>query len=201
MIKTFIFDLGNVIVRFEHSRITWRIEQFCEFKADKIYEIILASNLTQDYNLGKISSPDFFAQVKKKLSLQMSFTEFSNIWNSTFDLEPILSKELIESLAKKYSLLVLSDTNELHFEFIRQNFPILRFFDDYVLSYQVGAIKPASEIFLSALEKANCLPEECFFIDDIEPNILGAQKVGINAMQFVSENQFIEDLKKLKLIS
>ncbi len=189
MIKTFIFDLGKVIVQFDHSRIVDRIEQFCDYKSEEIYKIIFASTIIHDYDLGKISSLQFYETVKDLLNLQMNFVEFSNAWNCTFDLEPIIPQEFIKNLSQKYRLLVLSDTNELHFEFIKQNFPVLQYFDDYVLSYQIGAVKPYPEIFLKAIEKANCSAEECFFTDDREPNVLGAQKVGMQAVQFLSAEQ------------
>lgn len=190
MIKTFIFDLGKVIVNFDHSRIIKRIEQSCDLKSDEIYKIVFTSTTVRDYETGKISSLDFYSEVKKLLNLRMNFTEFADAWNSTFDMEPILSEKFIESLSKSYRLLVLSDTNELHFEFIKANFPIMHFFDDYVLSYQIDAVKPDPKIFLAAIEKANCLPEECFFTDDRSGNIEGAQSVGINALQFISAEQF-----------
>lgn len=200
MIKTLIFDLGNVIVRFDHSRIVQRIEQFCELKSDEVYSKIFASTFVHDYDHGRISSLEFYDKAKELLDLQMSFNDFSVAWNCTFDLEPILPEELIKSLSEKYRLLILSDTNELHFEFIRENFRALNYFDDYVLSYQIGAIKPAPEIFRATIERANCLPEECFFTDDREPNVLGAEKVGINAIQFISAERFMKDLEKLNLL-
>ena len=89
------------------------------------------------------------------------------------------------------------NTNELHFEFIKQNFPILQYFDDFVLSYEVGALKPFPEIFKTAIEKANCLPEECFFTDDRKPNVLGAQKIGIKAVQFLSVEQLTKSIQNI----
>lgn len=189
MIKTFIFDLGKVIVDFDHSRIVARIEQFCDYKSDEIYQIIFSSTVIHDYDLGKISSLQFYEAVKELLNLRMNFAEFADAWNCTFDLESIISEEFIKNLSRKYRLLILSDTNELHFEFIKQNFSIMQYFDDYVLSYQIGAVKPFPEIFLKAIEKANCSAEECFFTDDRESNVLGAQKVGIQAVQFLSAEQ------------
>jgi glucose-1-phosphatase len=200
MIKTFIFDLGNVIVRFDHSRIFKRIEQFCDLKSAEIQPIIFASTVVHDYDLGRISSPEFFEQATKLLSLRMTFIEFSDAWNSTFEAESILPDELIERLAEKYRLLILSDTNQLHFEFIKNNFPILRHFDDYVLSYETGSLKPQAEIYRTAVEKANCLPEECFFIDDREGNIFGARAVGINALLFDGSDTLVKDLKRLELL-
>jgi glucose-1-phosphatase len=189
MIKTLIFDLGKVIINFDHSRIVRRIEQHCQFNEVEIYQKILTTSATRSYEIGTISSNEFFEQIKQSLDLRMNFAQFSEVWNSTFDLETILSETFIKRLSEKYRLLILSDTNDLHFEFIKQNFPILQYFDDCLLSYRVGAVKPTPEIFLAALEKANCRPEECFFTDDRESNVHGAQKVGIKTVQFISAEQ------------
>ncbi|MBD0313624.1 MAG: hypothetical protein ICV86_12360 [Microcoleus sp. T3-bin5] len=52
-------------------------------------------------------------------------------------------------------------------------------------------------IFRAAIEKASCRAEECFFTDDILINVEAAQKVGINAIQFVSSEQFQKDISKI----
>ena len=200
MIKTFIFDLGKVIVPFELDNEMKILEAVCDFPHLEIKEKIFASNEVLLFEKGKISPEEFFDFLKNLLNLRMNFEEFVQAWNSIFSLEPILSENLIERLSKKYRLIILSDTNKLHFEFIREKFPILRHFDDFVVSYEVGFLKPAPEIFQAAVEKAKCLPEECFFTDDREINIEGAKKFGINALQFISAGQFEKELIKRNLL-
>ncbi len=200
MIKTFIFDLGKVIVPFELDNKMKILEAVCDFSPADIREKIFASQEVRLFERGAISPEEFFDFLKTLLNLRMNFEEFVRAWNSIFSLEPILSEDLIERLSRKYWLIILSDTNKLHFEFIREKFPILRHFDDFVLSYEVGFIKPAPEIFQAAVEKAGCLPEECFFTDDREINIEGAKKFGINAVQFISAEQFEQELEKRDLL-
>lgn len=200
MIKTFIFDLGNVIVSFDHNKIAARLRNACEHESDVIFGKAITSPLVQQYNLGKITSAEFFEAVSRELGLQMDFHDFSEAWNCTFAPEPLVSEQFIETLAKKYKLLLLSDTNELHFDYIRERFPALDHFDDFVLSHKAGAAKPSAEIFQAVVKIADCAPEECFFVDDIEINVEGARKVGINALQFVSAKQLEQELKTLGLI-
>ncbi|MGI8669643.1 MAG: HAD family hydrolase [Aridibacter sp.] len=200
MIKTFIFDLGNVIVPFEVDSKIKNLQQFTKLKPEDIHEKVLLSEEIRLFETGKISSREFFDFVKKTLDSKMNFEQFVENWNGIFILEPILSKNLIKNLSEKYKLLILSDTNEIHFEFIKQNFPILRYFDDFVLSYEVGFLKPSREIFQIAVEKAGCPPEECFFTDDMEGNVTGAREFGINAVQFISAEQFENYISDLNLI-
>ena len=200
MIKTFIFDLGKVIVPFELDNQMKILEAVCDFKHSEIKERIFAAEEITLFETGKISAEELFEALKKLLHLQMNFSEFVEAWNSIFSLEPIVSECLIEKLSQKYRLIVLSDTNELHFEFIKRNFPILQFFNDFVLSHEVGFAKPSAEIFQTAVERAGCAADECFFTDDKETNVAGALKFGINAVQFTSAARFEWEIKAQNLI-
>jgi len=84
----------------------------------------------------------------------------------------------------------------MRFGFIRERFPEILIFDDYVLSFEVGQIKPHPDIYRVALEKAEAKAEECLFIDDREDNIEGARQQGINSILFMNYNQLAASLKK-----
>ena len=68
----------------------------------------------------------------------------------------------------------------MRFGFIKKKFPEIMIFDEYILSYEVGAMKPHPRIYEDALAKAGVEANECVFIDDIEVNIETAQKLGID---------------------
>ncbi len=200
MIKTFIFDLGKVIVPFDFDNALKILESVGDFSSLEVKEKIFASKEVLLFEKGEIAPEEFFEFLKNLLNLRMNFDEFVQAWNSIFSSEPIVSEDLIEKLAAKYRLVVLSDTNKIHFEFIKEKFPILQHFSDFVVSYEVGFLKPSTEIFQVAVEKAECLPEECFFTDDREANVEGAKKFGINAFQFISPEQFEQELKNRNLL-
>ncbi len=200
MIKTFIFDLGNVIVPFGADSKIESLQKFTKLQPQDIHEKVLLSEEIRLFEKGLISVREIFEFIGKTLESEMSFEDFIENWNSIFILEPILSEDFLSKLSKKFRLLILSDTNEIHFEFIKQNFPVLQYFDDFVLSYEVGFLKPSKEIFQIAVEKAGCLSEECFFTDDIKANVEGAKKFGINAVQFISAEQFKNHLNITDLI-
>jgi putative hydrolase of the HAD superfamily len=200
MIKTLIFDLGNVIVPFNHRKIVEKLQCVCEKASEEIFAEVISAKFVQDYNLGKITSAEFFDSVNLALKLEMNFADFSQTWNYTFEAEPIISEQFVKKLSECYRLLVLSDTNELHFDFIRENFSVLDYFDDFVLSYRVGAVKPSAEIFRAVIEKAECLPDECIFIDDVEKNVEGARRYGMNAIRFISVEQLEAELRAKNLV-
>lgn len=189
--------MGKVLIPFDHEKGLRILENQCGFSRDDIRSKIFASRELTLYQTGKISSEEFFREITRIINLEIDFAEFSRIWNHSFTFAPIIDEAIIESLSKRFRMLILSDTNPLHFEFIRENFPVLRHFDEFVLSYEVGFQKPAPEIFLAAVERANCRARECFFTDDIAANADAARRTGIKAVQFVSPEQFRVDLDKI----
>ena len=93
-------------------------------------------------------------------------------------------------------MVLLSNTNALHFEMLRGAYAhLLRHFDELVLSYEVKAMKPKAEIFRAAITAAQCLPEECFYTDDIAAYIEGARRLGIDAVQFESREQIEGEMR------
>jgi FMN phosphatase YigB (HAD superfamily) len=77
---------------------------------------------------------------------------------------------------------LLSNTDTMRFGFIKRKFPEILIFDEYVLSFEVGFMKPHPQIYKEALERAGFRAKECVFIDDREENIEGAAKLGINGI-------------------
>jgi len=107
---------------------------------------------------------------------------------------------MVAGIKERYELVLLSNTNEMHFEMLQREYPILRHFDKRVLSHEVGAMKPSPVIYQRAIELAGCRPDECFFTDDIEAYVEGARQVGIDAVQFVSSAQLQEELAKRNVV-
>jgi putative hydrolase of the HAD superfamily len=106
----------------------------------------------------------------------------------------LVPDSLLAGIGERYRLLVLSNTNAIHFAMVRQRYPILRHFDDLVLSYEVKALKPSPAIYREAIARAQCRPEECFYTDDIPAYVEGARREGIDAVQFESCAQLERDL-------
>jgi glucose-1-phosphatase len=195
MIKAIIFDLGKVIVPFDFQRGYSRLEPLCDVPAAEISARLRPTGLVQRFESGAIEPHDFFRQFSSHLNLRASYSDFCEIWSSIFLPETLIPESMIAALARDYPLILLSNTNAIHFEMIQENYPILRHFRNLVLSYKIGAIKPAPLIYQKAIEAAGCRPGECFFTDDIEEYVIGAKQQGIDAVQFQSAAQTREELR------
>ncbi|HZT32896.1 MAG TPA: HAD family phosphatase [Bryobacteraceae bacterium] len=195
MIKSVIFDLGKVIIPFDFSRGYRAMEQHCDCPAGEIPQRLGSTDLVQRFETGLLEPEPFVRQLSGILGLRVDYAGFCRIWSSIFLPDPLLPESLLAGLRKNYHLLLLSNTNAIHFEMIRETYPILRHFHDFVLSYRVKAMKPSPLIYRAAVEKAGCRPEECFFTDDIPAYVDAARREGMDAVQFQSREQIEEELR------
>lgn len=154
-----------------------------------------ASGLVQRFERGEIAPEDFVAESCRLLSMNVTFEQFWELWTLIFLPETLIPESLVERLHGKQRLLLLSNTNAIHFQMAQERYPLLRHFDGYVLSYEVGALKPSPQIYQEAIARAGCRPEECFFTDDIPAYVEGARQAGIDAVQFQSLEQLQEELR------
>ncbi|MCW5980304.1 MAG: HAD family phosphatase [Bryobacteraceae bacterium] len=195
MIKTIIFDLGGVIVPLDFKRGYEAMEAVCGCRAADIPRRIASTGLVPQFEKGQVKPEDFVAAMCDCLGLEMDFDEFCGLWASIFPPHTLIPESFLESLRARYRLLLLSNTNALHFSFIHKNYPLLRHMDHFVLSYEVGAMKPSPEIYHAALARSECSPQECLFIDDVADNVEAARREGMDAEQFHSFDQLRRDLK------
>jgi glucose-1-phosphatase len=189
MIKTVIFDLGRVIIPFDFSRGYRGMEEVCPHPETEIRARLAATDLGVRFESGLIGPRDFVSELSSLLDLRVTYEQFCRIWSSIFLPNPLLPDEFLAALRRNYRLLLLSNTNAIHFEMILETYPLLRHFDQYILSYKVQAMKPDPRIYHAAVDAAGCAPAECFFTDDIPAYVEGARAVGIDAVQFQSCEQ------------
>ena len=194
MIKTVIFDLGGVIVPFDIKRGYARLAPLCGLAVDEIPKRLRSTDLVTRFERGRISSAEFVEELSRILKLSVSYEEFRGIWNCIFLPGTLVPESMLTGLRERYRLLLLSNTNELHYSMVEAHYPLVRHFHHRILSYEVGAIKPSPKIYEEAIARAGCRPEECFFTDDILPYVEGARRAGIDAVQFQSVAQLETEL-------
>ena len=190
MTKLFVFDLGNVILPFEHRQIGRKLceksKKNGELTPDAIFDFMFSrgAGLINAYETGHMSSLEFFSELRDRFALAITFEEFKDIWNPIFRENPRVIEAIEYLKSKGYPLFLLSDTNELHFAHIIDRFPIVHAFDEWILSFEVGVKKPGKRIYDVIFEKADVEGPEVFYIDDLERNVEAARSMGIEALLF-----------------
>jgi len=198
-IEVILYDLGNVILPFNHFQIA---EKLCRFARRKEFQDPLRvfsylfdfeKGVVNGYEVGKVSSPEFFQSLREFLQLSLSFEEFIPIWNDIFTENQGVS-QIIRSQKRRRKLGLLSNTNPLHFDYILSKFYIIRVFDQWILSHEMGFKKPAVEIYQKAIEWASVEPRRILFIDDMKKHVEVAVSLGMQGVHFISAEQLREEL-------
>lgn len=194
MIRAVLFDLGQVLVPFDLGRGLRALAPYCPHPPQEIQRRIASSGLVRPFEEGRIAPEEFAHRLGELLDLSIGYEQFCELWSSIFLPETLVPETLVESLARRYRLLLVSNTNAIHYSMIEQRYAILRHFHDRVLSYEVGALKPDPRIYQEAVRRAGCEPSECFYTDDIPEYVEAARRLGMIAVQFLSAGQLAREL-------
>jgi len=197
MIKVIYFDLGKVIIDFDYAVAIRQVMKVTSLSLAEVTAALTDSSIINEYETGKISTAEFHRLVSGLLRLEVPLETFKQLWGNMFLPQPLLSESFLKSLRNRYRLILLSNTNEIHFEFVEERYPILDHIRERVLSYQVGYMKPDEKIYHTAVAKAGVRPEEILFTDDREENVNAARCIGIHAIRFQSEDQLKREMKLL----
>ncbi len=192
--KAILLDLGNVIVPFDFSIVYKRLHDYCGLEPEVLRQQIHQTGLIPLFETGGIEPREFVRGLSDAVGLEIDYQQFCDIWNSIFSRETLIPDSLLKDLHVRHRLILVSNTNAIHFEMIRATYPIMKHFDGWILSYEVGAMKPALAIFEAAVRAAGCGPTECFFADDIEAYVAAAGAMGIKASVFHGYERLQNDL-------
>jgi putative hydrolase of the HAD superfamily len=199
MIQTVISDLGGVIVFFDNQIFYEKMAKFSPFAQKEIGKLAFAeSGLRESFDKGEITPQEFYERAVQKLEANIDYDEFFSLYNDVFSLNPPVL-EIMKRLKVNYKLVLLSNTDVMRFGFVRQKFSEVMIFDEYVLSFEIGFMKPHPQIYREALKKAGTRAEECVFIDDRAENIQGAEEVALKGILFESQANLESTLKEISL--
>ena len=187
-IKAVLFDLGKVIVDFDFEPAFRKLAKFTPQSAAAIEDYFWSSGVEVLYDGGKISSLDFHREVKRALKHTLSYREFKNIWNDIFTPKKEIVT-LIKRLSRDRRLVLLSNTNAMHYAYLRKKYSVLNHFDRCILSFKEKIRKPDKKIYQAAAKACLAKPGEIFYIDDRADLTDAANTLGFNTFTFKNNSQ------------
>ena len=199
MIKTLIFDFGDVFINLDKQgamQNALNLFNLESFEADMV-------ETNMQYEIGKISTSEFIAFYKSKFQ-NLNETDIVNAWNYIIKDFPEYRLDFIKNLAqeKEFKLILLSNTNDLHIDFIKHNVPFYddfkNCFDVFYLSQEIHLRKPNADIFEFVLKENNLIANDCLFIDDTKENTDTAERLGLHTWNIDETTEDIIDLFKIK---
>lgn len=195
-IDALLFDLGKVLIDFNFETGVQALHAACSISREQLDDVLWDETWIRRYEQGEITTAEFHRYLCETADLNMAISEFRRTWSSVFLPDPLVSEDLLRALKRRYPLILVSNTNEAHIEFIQSKYAVLDFFDHHILSYKVGSMKPDRKIFDHAIAASGCPPEALFFTDDRVENVAAARELGIHAHQFKSEAKLVEALRE-----
>ena len=193
--STIVFDLGNTLIRFDHNIAVNKLRERYDIDPKKTYDLFFDSEITRLFEAGQISPEEFHRRASALLGINVEYSEFLEIWNDIFWIDEG-SCAIARRLKKDYKLFLLSNISRLHYEYIVKKFDILEIFDEIIVSFAVGAIKPEKRIFEDAVRRAGGNKSAVLYIDDREDLIKEANAFGIESIKYEGSDKLERDLKE-----
>ena len=198
-IKSIWFDFGRVLLPLD-----------LEATKNGLIELGAPKALQEDTYLfdawerGELSRHEFYQGIQKQVKGFASIPRIREVWNAMLLDLPRENFKFVQQLKSDFQLFLVSNTNVVHIEAIKQNMGVFRYhqflnlFDKVFYSYEMGARKPEAKFFEIALQQTEFKPEECLLIDDNESNIVQAKEMGFKTWLFNPDEDVLE-YEKLKM--
>ncbi|MAB49766.1 MAG: haloacid dehalogenase [Flavobacteriaceae bacterium] len=199
MIDTLIFDFGDVFINLDKQGAMQNALNL--FKTDTFDDDMIKTNML--YEVGKVSTEEFIDFYTSKFSY-LNKNQIIEAWNYILKDFPEYRLKFIQQLAeeKRFKLILLSNTNDMHIDFIKSNVSFYEdfknCFDQFYLSQEIQLRKPNKDIFNFVLESNNLKPEQCFFVDDTKENTDMAESLGIKVWNIDETNEDVINMFNLK---
>ena len=191
MKTVFIFDLGGVLINLNVRRCmsafealmgeaTMRAVLGMDSNGEGVKAVSVASKqLMADFERGLISQDDFVAEVLSYCHSGATAQQVTDAWMSMLEDLPAERLAAVDELRKNHPVYLLSNGNDLHFNYIERTYGLSRHFDGLFLSQEMHVAKPEEEIYRAVDEAIRAKEDEemeVIFVDDLEGNRQAAEK-------------------------
>lgn len=184
-IKNLIIDLGVVLLNLSPERCYQKFREYGVTNIEQLAGTSYKSGLFYELEKGMISPEEFRNKLRELIGKDLTDEQIDAAWNSFLMDIPAYKLDLLLHLREKYMVYLLSNTNIIHWEWIKKHcfeykgFSSEDFFEKIYLSFEMHQVKPDEGIFQNVLTDANLDPYETFLIDDAKENCLIAESFGI----------------------
>jgi glucose-1-phosphatase len=185
--RCIIFDFGNVIALFDHMVACRQLASLSRPPRDPqdVYDRIFKTTLEEDYDCGRLTTAAFVDRLRRDLDLDGSDEAIAHAWCDIFTPNRAIQDLIVEEKRRGTRLVLASNTNELHYLWFSRVFePIVQLFDEQVLSFRVGARKPALQFFEACMRAAGRAAEQIIYIDDRPDYVAAGRTLGMQGFVY-----------------
>lgn len=201
-IETIIFDFGGVVLDID-PQITIKEFQKLGFReVAKIKSKEFIEDIIRKFERGIYTPEVFRNRLRAFLNLDITDQQLDDAWNALLYDIPAERIEILEQVKKNYKMLLLSNSNEIHYDLYVRDLQLrfgYREFDELFhkayFSFDLHLSKPDPEIFEFVIYQHDLDPSKTLFIDDNEMNIEAASKLGLRTYLLIKP-ELIRDIIK-----
>ena len=196
-----VFDLGKVLVDFDYSIAGRRIAAQADLSPAEVQTFLDHSPLLYRFETGLMTRQEFYQTVCEHTGFRGGLEEFGKFFADIFWEIPVMVEIQATLRQRGIPTYIFSNTNDLAVEHIRRNFPFFSNFDGYILSYEVGAMKPDAKIYEALERLASKRGVEILYLDDRQENVDGGARRGWQVILQTSPEKSRAELEKLGLLN
>jgi HAD superfamily hydrolase (TIGR01509 family) len=194
-----VFDLGKVLVDFDYSIAAAKIARGSKLTPQQVRQALDHSPSLGRFESGLMTNEQFAAEVCSTCGFLGTLDEFYDAFADIFsEIGPMIAMQAALR-AGRIPTCIFSNTNGIAIGHIRRRFPFFAHFDNYILSYELGAMKPDPKIYAAVERATGHAGEAIVYLDDRAENIEGGLARGWRALLHETPEQTIPALRQMGL--
>jgi len=199
-IEAVVFDLGKVLVDFDYSIAVRKIAARSKMTTESLGQFMIHAPLLLKYESGGLTTSQFFDEVRSITGFVGDLNEFATLFGDIFTpIEPMI--EIQQTLRRKgLPTFIFSNTNELAIRHIRKAFPFFSGFNDFILSYEHGAMKPDPRFYEVLERRSGYRGQKILYLDDRLENVEAGEARGWRVILHESPEKSAATFRQLGLL-
>jgi 2-haloacid dehalogenase len=190
-----VLDVGRVLVDIDPDRV------LTDLSRRSGRELVMPSRDDLDTMLfplyvGEHSWPETLETVNRALGLSLNGDEWREIWCSIITGEVRGMSQALAELKDDFTLVALSNTDEVHWNYVLDTYPILHLLDGWVVSFEEGMMKPDAAIYTRAANRYCNAGLPFFYTDDSPQFVNAARRLGWDAEVFIDAAHFRQEVSR-----
>ena len=198
-IKNIIFDFGDIFINLDK---VGAVKSALElFELSELTPEMIQVNM--EYEKGGLTT-EAFIKFYTTAYPNISKSKIIESWNCMLLDFPLHRLDFIKQVSKKYRCFLLSNTNELHIDWIKNDWGLELYsefkncFEQFYLSHEMNMRKPDANIYEFVLNKNKLVASETLFIDDTKENTDASTVLGIHSWNLIPGKEEVIDLFNIK---
>lgn len=184
--RLFVFDIGNVLLRFDPRRAARNIDRHDPGKGDGVTHSLWTEAVMDLHETGRLDGPGLYDLLRSRHNITMPYATFLEDFCDIFD--PIQENvDLFLSLTRLGPVALLSNVGSVHWDHIFRRYPFLKAAKIPCASFELGVMKPHPRAYMAVAERSGIPMDRMVYVDDRAEFISAAQVLGITSIRYTGE--------------